>query len=130
MTQETQSNPSGPAKRFRSPNRPKSERLAEAQAKAARLAASVAAQECSEHPEVQAIDAQIKEANKTVINLTRHAKEGVENAENFDKRAAEWRERAATANQALPAAKDTLSALKEQRRAVIASLAQGGAIES
>ena len=123
MTNETQSATTPAAKRFRSPNRSPQERLAEIAQKQAYLASKVAAQECADHPEVQAIEAAISEANKEVINLTRDEKHGAEQAANFRKRAADWDARAAAATTALPIAKAKLSDLRNQRRALLESLA-------
>ena len=104
-------------------HRPADVRLQEAMAQVAKLQAKVNAEAVNASPEIQAIDAQIKQhkADRQAAKLA--AGQWEDKVANFLARANAWREKGQNAEVLVAEANDAIQALQEQRSQLAAEIA-------
>ena len=104
-------------------HRPVSDRIAETQAQLAQLVAKANKEQINQSPEVQALDAEIKAVQVSMLKFNRWASEGSEKIENFKARVLEWEGRLETANAKRKEANAKIEDLRSKRKALAESLA-------
>ncbi len=104
-------------------HRPVSDRIAETQAQLSALIAKANKEQINESPEIQALDAEIKAVQVSMLKFNRWASEGAEKIENFKARVIEWEERLEVAKSKRAEANIQIEALRDKRKALAETLA-------
>ena len=104
-------------------HRPVSDRIAETQAQLSALIAKANKEQINESPEIQALDAEIKAVQVSMLKFNRWASEGAEKIENFKARVIEWENRLEVAKTKRTEANSKIEALREKRKALAETLA-------
>lgn len=104
-------------------HRPINERIAETQAQLAQLLARQAKVEVSQDPQIQELDARIKDLNAQLVKLNRWETDAEEKYANFIKRADAWQVKGAEAKSQKPSVLLELTEVKEQRKTLAGELA-------
>jgi chromosome segregation ATPase len=110
-------------------HRPVSDRIAETQAQLSALMAKAAKDQINDSPEIQEIDSAIKSIQISMLKYNRWASEGEDKIENFLKRAEQWRDRLADAQDKRKKAGVELDALRLKRKTLAEELASSLEIE-
>ena len=104
-------------------HRPIEERLAALQQQMEALQVKANAKALANNPEVQDIDSRIKVLNANALKYKRWSKEAAEKVANFEARANEWGLRGQEADEYLAQYNTELKALRDERVAILKSLA-------
>ena len=104
-------------------HRPINERIAETQAQLAQLLARQAKVEVSQDPQIQELDARIKDLNAQLVKLNRWETDAEEKYANFIQRAEAWQVKGAEAKSQKPSVLSELTEVKEQRKTLAGELA-------
>jgi len=110
-------------------HRPVSDRIAETQAQLSALMAKAAKDQINDSPEIQEIDSAIKSIQISMLKYNRWASEGEDKIENFLRRAEQWRDRLADAQDKRKKAGVELDALRSKRKTLAEELASSLEIE-
>ncbi len=104
-------------------HRPVSDRIAETQAQLSALIAKANKEQINDSPEIQALDAEIKAVQVSMLKFNRWASEGAEKIENFKARVVEWEGRLKTAKAERATANAKIEDLRSKRKALAETLA-------
>ena len=106
-------------------HRPIHQRLAEQEAKLAKLRAKALKESVNEDASIVAIDKEIATLNRELLTVNRHIEQGAEKHEKFLARAAEWEARVETAEGRKPELLAELASVRNKRNATAEELASG-----
>ena len=104
-------------------HRPIHQRLAEQEAKLAKLRAKALKEAVNEDVSIVAIDKNIASLNRELLTINRHIEQGAEKHENFLARAMEWKNRVDEASERKPNLIEELHQLRSHRANTAETLA-------